>query len=113
MGRYCNSGHRLGDNRMGETFVNEMPIPESPQEPVFEDLEFFKAKREAEFRSKALTLSSNCVYLLLVCHIGFAYFGKVLPIPEIVWAIVLAPWLGAAAGKGSSVLEDLLAKGKK
>lgn len=71
------------------------------------------ARAEIALRNRGLTLSSVCVYFLLVAHIAFAYQGKPLPIPEIIWAIVLAPWFGAAGGKVTAVLDDLLSKDKK
>lgn len=67
---------------------------ETPQE--------IRARGEVALRDKALTLSSVTIVLYAIAHIVFAYDGKVLPIPEIIWAVFVAPWCGAAAAKIAS-----------
>lgn len=62
------------------------------------------AKNEGELRKMALVLSSVVAVIVLSAHIWFAWTGKVFPIPDIAWALILAPWLGAAIGKLTPML---------
>ena len=78
-----------------------------------EDVDTLNARAEANLRNRALTLSAICVYILLAAHIVFAYIGKAIIFPDIIWAIVLSPWFGVAGGRISGIIEDLLSKEKK
>lgn len=96
--------------------MGETPLENSTPSEVCaasHNVDLYNAQAEADIRKKALSLSATCIYMLLVSHIAFAYMGKTLPIPEIIWAIVLGPWFGAAGGKIASVLDDVLSRGKR
>lgn len=64
-----------------------------------ETIEELAARTDANIRIRSLTLSSLVTVVMVGAHIYFSYFDKVLPVPDIVWAIILAPWGGAAAQK--------------
>jgi hypothetical protein len=105
-----------GDNRMDETHLNSDVLAEiQPSRETYCEtyIGTINAKAEIALRNRGLTFSSVCIYLLLVSHIAFVYLGKSFPVPDIVWAIVLAPWIGAAGGKVSGLIDDIISKGKK
>lgn len=58
---------------------------------------------QVRLRIGSLYLSSASVIILLLAHIIYAcvYHGEVLPMPmpTVVWAVVLAPFLGEGTAK--------------
>ena len=79
-----------------------------------ESVEEIVAKIDGHLREKALTLSGVCVVILLVSHIFyFVQAGKILPMPDIIWAIVLTPWIGASAKKAIDSVSAAINKGKE
>ena len=60
---------------------------------------------ETTLRNRALTLSTIIAVMMYSSHIIFAYIGKPITVPEIAWAIVLAPWFGATGGKVLGLLD--------
>jgi hypothetical protein len=64
-----------------------------------ETVEEMNTRADNELRRRALTTANVTAGMFLGAHIYFSYLGKTLPIPDIVWALVLAPWMGAATGK--------------
>lgn len=59
-----------------------------------------KVEKEELLRLRALEYSNLLVLFLVSAHIYvFITTGKVLPIPDILYALAAAPWLGAGAGK--------------
>ena len=96
----------------GNKRMDNAPL-DKPEDLSCQGVDVVNAKAEISLRNRALTLSANAIYILIGAHIVFAYLGKTLPFPEIIWAVVLAPWLGAAGGKVSGILDDLLSKEKK
>jgi hypothetical protein len=85
-----------------EDALTTQPSESKPQSEI--DLEIINAKAEIALRNRALTLSIGVTLMVLAAHIWFAYNSKSFVIPEIVYAIVLAPWLGAGTGKLLEVL---------
>lgn len=77
-----------------------------------DSVEEINAKADAKLRHRSLTLSSVVTVMVLGSHVYFSWFGKTLEIPEIVWAIILGPWLGAAGGKLIDVLDAIKKKAK-
>ena len=74
-----------------------------------ETVEEMNAKSDAQLRRWAFFLSTVVTISILASYIYiFATTGKILPIPEIVWGIALAPLCGASLGK----LAELLASKK-
>jgi len=63
------------------------------------EVAIIEARSEASLRSRSLTLSSVVTVGLLSAYVWFAYVGKTLIIPDIVWAISLSPWLGAGTAE--------------
>lgn len=70
-------------------------------------IEEIAARTESRLRDRALTLSSAVTILFCVAHICFVWNGKDLPMPEVVWAIILAPWLGASAAKIADIVQKV------
>lgn len=70
-----------------------------------EDTAEIEAHTDAQIRNRALTLSGVTTLTVLVAHIWFTYLGKSLPIPDIIWAVVLGPWLGAGGSKLVGLLD--------
>lgn len=66
------------------------------------------ALAEVQFRKEALMLSHLGLGFMLVAYVYFAYLGKALAIPDIIWAVILGPYLGHSA---SQIFK--LAKGEK
>ena len=77
-----------------------------------ETVESINAHVQARLRIGALWLSAVSVIILLFAHIiyAFVYHGEVLPMPmaQVVWAIVVSPWIGEGAAKIVTI-----AKGKE
>lgn len=69
------------------------------------DIEELNARAEAALRNRALSLSNWIVTLMIGSHIWFSYLGKSLDVPDIVWAIVMAPWGGVAVGKIAALMK--------
>lgn len=76
-----------------------------------ESVEEITVKLDGKLRDRALTLSGVCAVLMLATHCYFAWWGKVLPIPDILWAIILSPWLGAGAEKVIKAANKVINKG--
>lgn len=74
----------------------------------YQTLEEYNARLDGQIRNRSLTLANNAAYLLLAAHIFFAYIGKVLPMPEYFYALIIVPYGGAAIKK----LIDLVDKQK-
>ena len=72
--------------------------------------ELIEANSQAALRNRALTLSNTVTIGIIAAEIYFSYTGKSLVMPDVVWqiiwAVILAPWLGA----GSSKLLDLFSR---
>jgi len=69
-----------------------------------------EAESDREARNRALTFSGIVTVLLLSAHVyTFLTKGVALPIPDILWGVVLGPWLG----HGASKLLELSTKGQK
>lgn len=77
-----------------------------------DSVEEINAKADAKLRNRSLTLSSVVTVMVLGSHVYFSWFGKTLIIPDIVWAIILGPWLGAAGGKLTDLLDTIKKKAK-
>ena len=92
-----------------EYALNTQPPESRPASEI--DIEIINVRAEIALRNRALTLSIGVTLMVLAAHIWFAYNGKAFAIPEIVYAIVLAPWLGAGTGKLVEVLSK--ANGRK
>lgn len=73
-----------------------------------ETVEELNARAEARLRERALNLSCFVTIVLICAHIFFAYAGKVLATPDIVWAIVFAPWFGEGGFKIFQLVADAI-----
>lgn len=58
-----------------------------------------ESRSNLNFRRWSFIFSIAVTLFMLFEYVRFAEMGKNLLIPEIVWAIVLAPWLGAGTSK--------------
>jgi len=76
-----------------------------------ESVEEIEAKIDGGLRNRALTLSGVSFLVVLCLHAWFAWNGKVFPMPDIVWAMILSPWLGAAAEKVVETARKAVNKG--
>lgn len=76
-----------------------------------ESVEEIEAKIDGSLRNRALTLSAVAALFMLIVHCLFAWYGKVLPIPDILWAVVLGPWLGAGTEKVIHAVNKAVSKG--
>ncbi|MDE1971393.1 MAG: hypothetical protein KGI50_07510 [Patescibacteria group bacterium] len=66
------------------------------------------AEGDKEAKNKALSQSTVLLALLLTAHVYiFLTKGKSLPIPDIVWAVVLGPWLGHGVSKLLDLFEAI------
>ena len=54
---------------------------------------------DAKLRFYALVFSCGIIFMMVIAHIIFEWYGKHLPMPDIVWFAALSPWVGASAGK--------------
>lgn len=68
--------------------------------------EIIEAESNARLRDKALNVSGYLMALMMTAHIAFCYVGKTLPFPEILWAIILAPWFGAGGAKLVDLIKE-------
>lgn len=64
-----------------------------------ETVEEINAKTDAQIRVRSLTLANIVTVGMLLAYVLFAANGQDLKIPEIVWAIVLGPYVGAGGAK--------------
>ena len=72
-----------------------------------------KAESEAALRDRALSLSAFVTILLTLAQIYFCYIGKTLIYPDILWAVILAPWLGAGGSKVIEIISRISKGGPK
>jgi hypothetical protein len=70
-----------------------------------ETIEELAIKGELALRNRAFTLSAITWTVMLVAHVGFACVGKVLPIPDMAWVVMLAPFGGAALSKVPTIFK--------
>ena len=76
-----------------------------------ESVEEIEAKIDGGLRNRALTLSGVSFLIVLIINAWFCWNGKVWPIPDIVWAMILSPWLGAATEKVIDSAKKVVNKG--
>jgi hypothetical protein len=57
------------------------------------------AETDTKLRLWGFIFSAGILSLLLTAHVVFEWSGRHLTIPDIVWTVVLAPWLGASIAK--------------
>jgi hypothetical protein len=74
-----------------------------------DNIEEMNAKLNVRLRFWSFVFSSFITSIIIGFHIKFAYEGKTLPIPDIVWPIMLFAW----CGEGIAKLLPLLGKSKK
>jgi len=65
-----------------------------------------EANSEASWREKSLTFSTGAFYVVLFAHIVFQAVHQTLVLPDMVYAAILSPWLGAA---GEQIFERIKA----
>lgn len=95
-----------------ETHFNVTPSNLLAEVSRCDEVELIKANSEAQLRSHALILSSVCTILIVIAQIYFSYINKVLVIPDILWVIVLSPWVGIGSAKAIETLTTILRKPK-
>jgi hypothetical protein len=66
-----------------------------------------EVQNEASLRNRALTFSIVITTLIVAAQIWFSYIGKTLPIPDIVWVVVLSPWFGVGGAKLTKMLSEM------
>ncbi len=65
-----------------------------------ESLDELNARLDAPLRVGALILSGLLTAGLLYAYCySFIILGKILPIPDLIWPIIAAPWCGAGMNK--------------
>ena len=58
-----------------------------------------RATSDSTIRYGGLILSGILMIMFGAAHIYFAWYGKVLPVPDYFWPLIAAPWVGYGAGK--------------
>ena len=74
-------------------------------------VEEITARVDGALRNRALTLSAWAVIILLVAHIYFVYNGKILTVPDYIWALILAPWLGESTARCIALADRFINRG--
>lgn len=95
-----------------ETHINLTPASLLAEVSKCDEVELIKANSEAQLRSHALVLSSVCTILIVIAQIYFSYINKTLVIPDILWVIVLSPWVGIGSAKAIETITTILRKPK-
>ena len=70
-------------------------------------VEEYNARTDAQLRNRSLTLANIVCIILVLAHIGFAAYGKSLPMPEYFYCIVLLPYTGVAIRHALSIVGSL------
>lgn len=69
-----------------------------------ETIDEIEARSSVNLRRWSFIFSIAVTLFMLGEYVRFAELGKTLVIPDIVWAIVLAPWLGAGTSKLAAIV---------
>jgi hypothetical protein len=72
-----------------------------------------EANSEASWRDKSLTFSSGAFYVVLFAHIAFQAVHQTLVLPDMVYAAILSPFLGAAGEQIFERIKEFMAGRKK
>jgi hypothetical protein len=77
-----------------------------------ENVEELKARLDMGLRNKALVLSGITCIGLLCAHVYACFHPPaVVTIPDIVWALIAAPWVGESAAKVAALLDKIMNRG--
>ena len=72
-----------------------------------------EASSEASWRERSLTFSTGAFYVVLFAHIAFQAVHQTLILPDMVYAAILSPWLGAAGEQVFERVREFMAGRKK
>ena len=81
----------------GRTSLTGLPVPGALPCDCGSPEKVIDAQNEGHLRDKALTLSAVVTVIILIAHIWFQVYKMTLQIPDIIWVVILAPWMGASA----------------
>lgn len=80
---------------------------------ISESVEELKAKFDGGLRDKALWISAFVAVFVISLQAYFAWHGKVLPIPDFVWALIVAPWVGESTGRVIALADHIINRGER
>lgn len=110
MGAACNCVDRIGGSNVetGGIIAPEKCNKECPtccDETVAE----IHARAEARKSDRALSLSSAVTLIYVFANLWSAILGdgKAIPLPDFVWVVIVAPWVGAG---GSKIVNTVMQK---
>lgn len=75
-----------------------------------ETIEEYNARVEAGLRNRSLTLANVMVVSVFIAQCVFGFYGKSFAVPEWLYAVLMAPYGGAALSKISTYINKVADK---